>query len=98
MRLLLILTAVFTSAASPVKDLPLLLKTEEERILEKELLWAESTIENYRRKFGSLPLRSSIQAMHVHTEDWRRESISVLSSSSSSASTNGSRGNLRGST
>ena len=94
MKLLLILTVACTSLASSVKELPDSLTNE---ILEKELLWAEVAMENYKQKFGSLPLRSSIRAMHVHTEDWRQDSISVLSSSAASSSTNGS-SNLRGST
>ncbi len=81
MTLLSILVLAFTSYSSMAHQWqhPL---TAEDYIVEKELQWAEKTMGNYQQKFESFPLRSSIRATHVYTEDWRRDSIQLLSSAS----------------
>ena len=48
--------------------------------LDKELAWAEHTMELYKRKNKKMPLRSSIRGAHVHTEDWVQESLDILNS------------------
>lgn len=50
----------------------------EDAIIEQELRWAERAMEGYKQKKGIIPTRSSIRAAHVHTDDWRRDSISLL--------------------
>lgn len=67
--------------------------TEEEIILRRELEWAESTLEGYKRVNGKIPLRSSIEASHVHTNQWKQDSIEHINSNGSSSSgSNGLRG------
>ena len=50
---------------------------EEMKIVMKEMEWAEHAMENYKRNSGSgtYPLRSSINAPHVHTNEWKQDSI-----------------------
>jgi len=59
-------------------ELPL---TAEDAIIQQELEWAERAMEGYKQKKGIIPTRSSIRAAHVHTEDWRQDSISLLTKS-----------------
>lgn len=56
-------------------DMPL---TAEDAIIQQELEWAERAMEGYKQKKGIIPIRSSIRAAHVHTEDWRQDTISLL--------------------
>lgn len=60
--------------------------TAEDAIIEQELEWAERAMEGYKQKMGIIPTRSSIRARHVHTQDWRKDSISILASGSSADS------------
>jgi len=86
MKLLLIpitFTLIRSSlAATGRQQVPL---TEEELIIiQKELEWAEEAMESYKQKFGRFPLRSTIRAAHVHTDDWRQDSTNALFGSYSS--------------
>lgn len=78
----LLLLAVASSTDSIARtmawELPL---TAEDAIIQQELEWAERAMEGYRQKKGHIPTRSSIRAAHVHTDDWRQDSISLLQSS-----------------
>lgn len=70
-----------TMAESPLENSwDLEWTTGEESLIRQELEWAERAMEAYKQKTGTMPLRSSIQAAHVHTEEWRQESITMLSS------------------
>ena len=64
--------------------------TTDEEILQKELDWAEKSLESYKRLNGRIPLRSSIDASHVHTDQWKNDSVNVVRGTSSI------KGNLRG--
>ena len=55
----------------------------EEAIMRRELEWAEAAMESYKRKNGKIPLRSSINAPHVHTEQWKIDSMKFLTSGNS---------------
>ena len=49
-------------------------------IMMREIEWAEHSMEKYKRKSsgtnsGTYPLRSSISAPHVHTNEWKQDSI-----------------------
>lgn len=57
--------------------------TAEDAIIQQELEWAEQAMEKYKRKTGTMPLRSSIRAAHVHTEEWRREAMDMLAKGAS---------------
>jgi hypothetical protein len=93
--LLLILASTSSNAQQQGEwDMPL---TAEDSIIQQELEWAEKAMENYKRKTGSMPLRSSIQAAHVHTEEWRREAIRMLSKGSEDFEKELTTRNLRGS-
>ena len=50
----------------------------EQDIIQNEILWAEHSLEGYKRKKDQLPLRSTIRARHIHSEDWIAESITLL--------------------
>jgi hypothetical protein len=54
-------------------------KSTEDIIMDQELVWAEHTIEGYRRKTGNLPMRSSIRGA-LHSKEWRQESIKEIKS------------------
>jgi hypothetical protein len=56
--------------------------TAEDAIIMNELEWAERTMEGYRQKNGFMPIRSTIRAAHVNTEEWRRDSIDAFSRAS----------------
>jgi hypothetical protein len=72
--------------------------TADQALIQQELEWAERAMEGYKRKTGTIPTRSSIRAAHVHTEEWRKDSISLLSrGSSDDYKTEASSRNLRGS-
>ena len=78
----------FISSSSVVmgtKDETIIYATsqEEEEILRRELEWAESTLEGYKRVNGKIPLRSSIEASHVHTNQWKQDSIEHINSNGS---------------
>ena len=55
-----------------------LLSLEEQEFMAHELEWAEHNIELYRRRNKQLPLRSSIRADHVNSEDWKQDSMDAL--------------------
>jgi hypothetical protein len=66
-------------AASPATGVNhLVLKNELEwegsSVLQIELWWAEHSIEQYNRRNSKFPLRSSIRAAHVHSEQWLNDS------------------------
>ena len=63
------------AAAATAWDFPL---TAEDAIIQRELEWAENAMETYHQKTGSMPLRSSIRAAHVFSEEWRRDAIVLL--------------------
>jgi hypothetical protein len=96
--LILAVAAASLTSATPEWQFPL---SHEDAILQKELQWAEQAMVNYQQKFGNLPLRSSIRAMHVHTNDWRQDSINVLSNNNGNSDPqpgpSARNGNLRGS-
>jgi hypothetical protein len=81
-QLLLALALVIfvgTAGASSLQlDRPLM--TAEHVIMAQELAWAEKTMEAYlQNNRGALPTRSSIGAApHVHSEEWREESLRHL--------------------
>jgi hypothetical protein len=62
--------------------------TSDEAIMRRELEWAESTMEGYKRVNGKMPIRSAIAASHVHTDQWKNDSMEVVQGSYS--------GSLRG--
>ena len=68
--------------------------TAEDEIMMRELAWAEKAMEGYKRHHGDMPLRSSINAVHVHTEEWKNASIDSIRKSSSQ-DIEAERGNLR---
>jgi hypothetical protein len=68
--------------------------TAEDEIMMRELAWAETAMAGYKRHHGDMPLRSSINAVHIHTEEWRNDSIDSIRKSSSSQD-KAERGNLR---
>ena len=78
--LLLSISCIYTVTSAEEWQFPL---TAEEALIQQELEWAERAMEGYKRKTGSIPTRSSIRAAHVHTEEWRRDSITLLSRGSS---------------
>ena len=47
-------------------------------IIQREMDWAEHSMEGYKRRKNELPLRSSIRAAHVHSEDWVHDSVEVI--------------------
>ena len=51
---------------------------DEDDLIRKELEWAENAMEKYKRHHNKMPLRSSIQAAHVHSEDWMSESLDII--------------------
>jgi hypothetical protein len=53
--------------------------TFEDAIMMQELEWAEQAMEDYIRKKATMHIRSSVQAAHVHTEEWKQESMKVVS-------------------
>ena len=59
-------------------SIPIYATIDEDEILRRELEWAESTLEGYKRKNGKIPLRSSIEAEHVHTEKWKNDSLDIV--------------------
>jgi hypothetical protein len=89
-KLSAILLLLFASASAVEIDGPM---TTEDEILMRELAWAEKAMEGYKRQHGELPLRSSINAVHVHTEEWKKDSIDSIRKSSSQDMAE--RGNLR---
>ena len=56
-------------------DDPSTLNNAEEDLIMREMEWAEKTMEAYKRKSGNFPLRSTIKAPHVHTAEWKQDSI-----------------------
>ena len=83
---------LFASALAVVEvDRPM---TAEDEIMMRELAWAEKAMEGYKRHHGDMPLRSSINAIHVHTEEWKNASIDSIRKSSSQ-DIEAERGNLR---
>ena len=71
--------------------------TAEDEIIMRELEWAEKAMEGYKHKNGVIPIRSPIHAVHVHSEEWRQESINIFSQASKDFSEDSSPGgNLRG--
>ena len=83
---------LFASALAVVEvDRPM---TAEDEIMMRELAWAEKAMEGYKRHHGDMPLRSSINAVHVHTEEWKNASIDSIRKSSSQ-DIEAERGNLR---
>lgn len=64
-------------AHGDIIDMPL---TAEDAIIMQELEWAEKTMESYRQKNGKIPIRSPIRAIHVNSQEWRQDSIDVVSS------------------
>jgi hypothetical protein len=62
--------------AQPLEQPPT--NADEEALIMRELEWAENTMESYKRHKGHFPLRSSITAPHVHTEEWKTESIKIF--------------------
>jgi hypothetical protein len=56
---------------------------EEEAIILRELEWAETAMEDYKRKNGKVPIRSTIHAPHVHSAEWKKDSMNVVISGSS---------------
>jgi hypothetical protein len=89
---LLVLLLTSGMAAAQQMDMPL---TAEDAIMMQELEWAEKAMEGYKRKTGHMPIRSPISASHVHTEEWRQESINIFPQGSSASADVPSR-NLRG--
>jgi hypothetical protein len=81
-QLLLVLALVLfvgrVGASSLQVDRPPM--TAEHVIMSRELAWAEKTMEAYlQNNRGALPTRSSIGAApHVHSEEWREESLRHL--------------------
>ena len=83
---------LFASASAVEVDRPM---AAEDEIMMRELAWAEKAMEGYKRHHGDMPLRSSINAIHVHTEEWKNASIDSIRKSSSSQDIEAERGNLR---
>ena len=86
---------LFASALAVVEvDRPM---TAEDEIMMRELAWAEKAMEGYKRHHGDMPLRSSINAIHVHTEEWKNASIDSIRRKppSSQEDIEAERGNLR---
>jgi L-lactate utilization protein LutC len=67
---------------------------EEEIIIMRELEWAETAMEEYKRKNGKVPIRSTIHAPNVNSAEWKKDSMTVVISGSNSSSRLG--GSLRG--
>jgi hypothetical protein len=75
-KLSALLFLLFAFLASAVEiDRPM---TAEDEIMMRELAWAEQAMEGYKRHHGTMPLRSSIKAVHVHTEEWKNDSIDSI--------------------
>lgn len=92
--LLLAISGIHAVSATEEWQFPL---TAEDALIQQELEWAERAMEGYKLKTGTMPTRSSIRAAHVHTEEWRKDSISLLSrGSSGDYGTAASARNLRG--
>jgi hypothetical protein len=90
-KLSALLFFLFASSASAVDvDLPM---TAEDQILMRELAWAEKEMAGFKRHHGIMPLRSSIDAVHVETEEWKNHSIRLIKKSS--LQDKAERGNLR---
>jgi hypothetical protein len=81
---------LFASASAVEIDRPMM---AEDDIMMRELAWAEKAMDGYKRHHGDMPLRSSINAAHVYTEEWKNDSIDSIRKSSSQDMTE--RGNLR---
>jgi hypothetical protein len=82
------------TTASQHMEMPL---TAEDAIIMQEVEWAEKAMEGYIRKKGVIPIRSPIHAAHVHSEEWRQESINIFSQASKDFSGDSlPGGNLRG--
>jgi hypothetical protein len=79
-KLSALLFLLFASASAVDIDRPM---TAEDAIVMRELAWAEKAMEGYKRHHGDMPLRSSINAVHVHTEEWKNDSIGSIRKSSS---------------
>ena len=74
-----------TSSLRPTESTTMfpMIDLEESKLLSRELEWAEQAMEAFQRKNnGQYPLRSSISAMHVHTNEWKEASAQVLMTSS----------------
>jgi hypothetical protein len=69
---LLLLVVIVRPASCQQVDMPM---SAEDSVFMRELRWAEHSLEKYRRKNGTMPIRSSIRAAHVHSESWRQDSI-----------------------
>jgi hypothetical protein len=69
---LLLLAVIVRPASCQQVDMPM---TAEDSVFMQELRWAEHSLEKYRRKNGDMPIRSSIRAVHIHSESWRQDSI-----------------------
>ena len=88
---LLILQLAFVTANQ--MDIPL---TAEDAIIMQELEWVEKAMEGYKQKKGNMPIRSPIRGAHIHSEDWRQESIQLLSQGSKDFEEHEALSNLRG--
>ena len=71
-----------TTSSSSLRPMTPKLDLEESILLSRELEWAEHAMEAFQRKNnGQYPLRSSISAMHVHTNELKQASAQVLMTS-----------------
>ena len=75
---LLLIINVASVSGQRAASIPIYATIDEDEILRRELEWAESTLEGYKRKNGKIPLRSSIEAEHVHTEKWKNDSLDIV--------------------
>jgi hypothetical protein len=75
---LLLLVLIVRPASCQQVDMPM---TAEDSVFMQELRWAEHSLEKYRRKNGTMPLRSSIRAAHINSELWRQDSIEAQNTS-----------------
>jgi len=55
-----------------------ILSEQEQELLAKELAWAEKSMEAYKQQYQQMPLRSPIRAVHVHSKDWKQDSLDLL--------------------
>jgi hypothetical protein len=76
MLVLFVLLAILVSVAH-LEEEPTLQQLQD-YFIERELAWAEHTMELYKRKNNQMPLWSSIWAAHVHSEDWVQDPRGIL--------------------